>query len=72
MPRGLVKAGVAEGIRTPGFPADAAIVVSGLAGDAQSAEASGIKSSVSKKLPMRSLGTARKACTGKRKSARIA
>ena len=49
MPRGLAEAGVAEGALAPGFPANAAIVVSGLAGDAQSAVALGIKSSVSKK-----------------------
>ena len=49
MPRGQAIAGVAEGARTPGFPAKDANVVRGLAGDAQSEVALGIKSSVSQK-----------------------
>ena len=49
MPRGLAEAGVAEGALTPGFPAKDANVVRGLAGDAQSEVALGIRSSVSRK-----------------------
>ena len=52
MPRGQAIAGVAEGVRTPGFPAKDANVVRGLAGDAQSGMALGIRSSVSKKSLM--------------------